>query len=227
MSYTKKLYEENIVKNVQEIMSKTIGNNDITPILELIDSTLDILEGIDQVDPEVGQLWNEITSDILASVNSATSGFYRQGILTLRSVLELGCMSFFYLDHKVEFHLFKEHDAKADKYVSKLIREYNFYKTDYISSFYTNIEEVQTKRDSISEYLDKTYKDLSDVVHGRYKTLKKQDILKIEYSISDFNNFKKFLTSVVSILATMYVLKFENKNSELIKLANVTRTVVL
>lgn len=228
MSYTKKAYEDNIIKNVQQINIKTINDNDITPLLNLIDNTLDILEGIQKNDSDIGELWNEIASDIISSVNSATSGFYRQGIITLRSVLELGCMSLFYTDHKVEFHLFRAHDAKADKYVSTLIRDYDFYTTNYIHSFYSNIEAIQTKNNSISNFLNKTYKDLSDVVHGRYKTLTKQSTLKIDYSKEQFNFFKDKLHSVLSILATMYILRFHDmENTNLIALANTSGTVEL
>ncbi len=228
MSYTKKAYEDNIIKNVQQINKTTINDNDITPLLNLIDNTLDILEGIQKSDSAIGELWNEIASDIISSVNSATSGFYRQGIITLRSVLELGCMTYFYADHKVEFHLFKTHDAKADKYVSTLIRDYDFYNTNYIHSFYSNIEVIQTKNNSVSNFLNKIYKDLSDVVHGRYKTLTKQSTLKIEYNKEQFNFYKDKLNSVLSILATMYILRFHDmENKSLITLANKSGTVKL
>ncbi|MFF5994426.1 hypothetical protein AAGS61_06675 [Lysinibacillus sp. KU-BSD001] len=228
MSYTKKVFEDNIIKNVQQIVSTTVERNNIMPLVDIIDSTFEILEGIKKFDLEIGEFWNEITSDIIASINSATSGFYRQGIITLRSVLELGCMSLFYYDHRVEFHLFKEHDAIADKYVSKLIREYNFFTTKYINAFCKNIREIENKEDSVSNYLGTTYKKLSDIVHGRYKTLTKKETLKIEYSQEYFSDFIKHLNSVLSILATMYILRFGDKtNLKIVELANKSRTVAL
>ncbi|ARD57032.1 hypothetical protein [Bacillus safensis] len=228
MSYTKKAYENNIINNVKQINNKTINDNDITPLMNLIDNTFSIVEEINKKDSDIGELWNEIASDIIASINSSTSGFYRQGIITLRSVLELGCMSFFYSDHKVEFHLFKAHDAKADKYVSTLIRDYDFYTTNYIQSFYNNIQKIQTKNNSISIFLSKIYKDLSDVVHGRYKTLTKQNTLKINYSKEQFNFFNDKLHSVLSILAVMYILRYQDiDNTSLIALANKSGTVQL
>jgi hypothetical protein len=228
LSFTKKTYQDNIINNVGKINIKTINDNDITPILNLIDNTLDILDGINNVDPDIGVLWNEIASDVISSIYSATSGFYRQAIITLRSVLELGCTSFFYVDHKVEYHLFKSHDAKADKYVSTLIRDYEFFTTNYIHSFYNDIELIQSSNNSVSNFLSNTYKQLSDVVHGRYKTLTKQNTLSIGYDKQQFNFFEDKLSLVLSILATMYVLRFnDTKNSSLITLVNTSRTVKL
>ena len=228
MSFTKKVYQENIIRNVEKINQQTLKDNDITPLLNLIDNTFDILEGINQNAPEISELWNEIASDVISSVNSATSGFYRQSIITLRSVLELGCTSFYYVDHKVEYHLFKMHDAKADKYVSALIRDFDFFTSNYITSFYCDIKSIQTSDNSVSNYLNKTYQQLSDVVHGRYKTLTKQSTLTVGYDKMQLYFFKDKLSSVLGILATMYVLRFSvTGNTCLTALANTTGTVKL
>ncbi|EJR71527.1 hypothetical protein P4G85_29120 [Bacillus cereus] len=228
MSFTKKIYQDTIIKSVEKINTQTLTDNDITPLLNVINNTFDILDGISQSAPDIGVIWNEIASDVISSINSATSGFYRQAIITLRSILELGCSSFFYIDHKVEYHLFKVHDAKADKYVSALIRDYDFFTTNYISSFYTEIKSIQAVNNSISLFLNKVYKQLSDVVHGRYKTLTKKDILKIDYDKTQFNFFKDKLRLVMSILATMYILRFDDtQNPSLVDLANQSGTVKL
>ncbi|MFC8151476.1 hypothetical protein ACFUP3_17515, partial [Bacillus paralicheniformis] len=196
-------------------------NNDITPLLGLLDNSLDIVEYLSNNNPDNVGLWNEIVSDIIASINSATSGFYRQAIITLRSILELGCTAFYYMDHKIEYHMFKTYDGKADKYVSTLIREHNFFTTKYIHYFYPNIEKKQKEVNSVSDYLNRLYKDLSDAVHGRYKTLTKTDDLKIYYDIDQFKFFQDKLQAVVGILVTMFVLRYNitNKN-ELCSLVN-------
>ena len=228
MSYTKRTYEDKILKNVRSINEKTLEDNDIKPMIDSIDNILLILDEISNLDDDIKGFWNEIASDIIASVNSATSGFYRQAIITLRSILELGCMSFFYLDHKIELHLFKEHDAKADKYVNALIRDYEFYTTKYIHSFHANINYIQTSNNSVSDYLLKLYKQLSDSVHGRFKTLTKHDTLSIGYNKELLKYFENKLKEVVSILATMYVLRKDCKaDNNLIEAAEYSGTVNL
>lgn len=132
MSYTKAMYEDLILESVNKITKKSLEDNDYTLILNKIDVTLDMLEGISLEDPKIGILWNELASDVLASLNSATTGFYRQAILSLRSVLELGCNSLLYLDHKIEYEMFIKFNAKADKYVSTLVNDYSFFTTKYI-----------------------------------------------------------------------------------------------
>ncbi|MEC1921736.1 hypothetical protein RY820_04855 [Bacillus subtilis] len=221
MSFTKKIYENNFSNNVQEITKKTLNNNDITPVLGLLDNSIDVVEYLSINNPDNVGLWNEIVSDIIASINSATSGFYRQAIITLRSILELGCMAFYFNDHKIEYHLFKTHDGKADKYVSTLIRDHDFFTTKYIHSFYPNIENVQKERNSVSNYLNRLYKDLSDAVHGRYKTLTKTNDLKIYYDVKQFNFYQDKLQSVIGILVTMFILRYNiTDKNELYKLVN-------
>ncbi|MCT2534778.1 hypothetical protein NC661_04435 [Aquibacillus koreensis] len=228
MSFTKTIFEENIINNVQKINTNTINDNDITPLLDAIDNTITIMEKLTEIDQEISGLWNEITSDVIASVNSATAGFYRQAIITLRSILELGCMSFYYLDHKIEYHLFKTHDAKADKYVSTLIRDYDFFTTNYIHASYPSIKDVQKENNSVSNYLNNIYKQLSDVVHGRFKTLTKQQSLKIQYDKEQFQFYINKLTTVIGIFAAMYILKNNGTDdNKLIDLANNTGVVTL
>ena len=228
MSFTKKIYEDNIINNVEKINKTTTDDIDITPLLDLIDATLDVLEKISIFDNEISEFWNEISSDVIASVYSATSGFYRQAIITLRNILEIGCLSFFYLDHKIEYHLFKSHDAKADKYVSVLIREFNFFTTNYIHAFYLDIKSKQSSVNSISNYLSSLYKQLSDIVHGRYKTLTKKSKLLISYDRESFHFFIDKFKSVIGILVAMYILRYNDKeNMKLIEIANSTGAVCL
>lgn len=150
MSYTKTMYKEQILEPVINITQRSLEDNDFSPILDKINIVLDMLEGISSTNSKVGEIWNELSSDVISSIYSATSGFYRQAILSLRSVLELGCSSFFYLDHKVEHEMFIQFNTKADKYVSSLVRDYAFFTSQYISAFYGEISQIENGRDSIS-----------------------------------------------------------------------------
>ncbi|MEC2344347.1 hypothetical protein P9H28_09620 [Paenibacillus barengoltzii] len=228
MSYTKAMFEDQIVGPVLKITSKTIEDNDYTEILNKIDITLDIRDGLKQLNPKIEELWNELTSDVLASVYSASSGFYRHAILALRSVLELGCNTFYYLDHNIEYEMFIKYNTKADKYVSSLVNEYAFFTTKYISTFFPDIDKIQVEQDSISNYLKILYGDLSDIVHGRYNSLTKKQTLQIKYSKSEFKSYERYLDRVLSILCTMYVLRLNEKsNQSIVKQAKFSRTVKL
>ncbi|NFG40410.1 hypothetical protein FC789_04200 [Clostridium botulinum] len=226
MSYTKQTFKNEILNPVNKIQEDTLNNIDLTKILEYTNQLFDIKERIIEEDKEIGELWNEIIFDVLSSIHSASSGFYRSAIVTLRSILEIGCYSIYYYDHKIEYSIFQTEDTKADKYVSTLVNNFEFFKTRYIKAFYLKIEEIQKKPDSISEYLLKKYGELSDVVHGRYKSLIKIKDLKINYNIGDFKKYEKLFCNVLSILAVLYVLRFDDFNNKKLKeLVNISGVI--
>lgn len=228
MSFTKVAFENKISKPVREIQVHTLNDNDFTNILKYLNAIIDIKESIMLKDNSIGELWNEIVYDILSSIHSASCGFYRSAIVVLRSILELGCSSFFYYDHKVEYGIFQNENAKADKYVSTLVNEFDFYKTRYIRIFYSDIENKQNKEDSVSEFLKHIYATLSDIVHGRYNSLIKAKNLEVKYEKELFKKFEKLFVETLSILAVMFVLRFnESLNSDVTELANLTKVVIL
>ncbi|OMP67040.1 hypothetical protein [Domibacillus epiphyticus] len=228
MSYTKTTFRDNILTPVNKIQKETIKLNDFTPILKYLNATLDIHHNILKNDGDIGTLWNELVFDLLASIHSASSGFYRSAIVTLRSILEIGTASFFYFDHKIQFGIFQKTNAKADKYVSALINDYDFFKTKYIKCFYEDIDSIEKSPDSVSIYLTKKYGELSDVVHGRYNSLIKINSVTINYSQSDFKKYEKLLLSTLSILAVLYVLRFNDfNNTDILELANICGVVKL
>ncbi|NOW07653.1 hypothetical protein [Clostridium beijerinckii] len=226
MSYTKQTFKNQILDPVNKIQDETINNIDLTKILEYLNQIFYIKERIIEKDQEIGELWNEIIFDLLSSIHSASSGFYRSAIVTLRSILEIGCYSIYYYDHKIEYSIFQSEDIKADKYVSILVNNFEFFKTRYIKSFYPNIGEIQKKADSVSEYLLRKYGELSDVVHGRYKSLIKIKDLNINYSKGNFKKYEKLLCNVLSILSVLYILRFDDfSNKELKELVSVSGVI--
>jgi hypothetical protein len=228
MSYTKLTFKDNIMKPVNEIQEETLIDNDLTAIFKYLNASIDIRDSLHEIDKEIGGLWNEIIFDLIASIHSAASGFYRSGIVTLRSILEIGACSFYYLDHKVEFSIFQNTNSKADKYVSTLINNHDFFKTKYAKTFFGNIEEIETNSDSISEFLGRQYGVLSDVVHGRYKSLIKLENLDIGYKKKDYKKYESLLLHTLSILAVMYVIRINDfSNEEIIDLANICKVVRL
>ncbi len=229
MSYTKTLVKESLRNSTNIIQDKSLEDNDTTLIWDYLNASMDISQNIMAQDKEIGILWNEIINDIIASIYMALSGFYRPGIVILRSVLEIGCNSIFYYDHKIEYNMFQQQNAKADKYVNTLVNEYSFFTTKYIAVFYSNIEVLQTCEDSVSNYLKKIYSNLSDNVHGRYETLTKtNEELAIVYDKGFFKRYEKLLFSTLSILAVLYILRFNDTSKITInRLANISEVIMI
>ncbi|RNB79944.1 hypothetical protein EDM59_26475 [Brevibacillus nitrificans] len=226
MSYTKATFINGFIEPVTSIQKQTIEDNDLTNILSHLNALLMIHEEIKE-NNKTNELWNEIISDSISSLHSASSGFYRLSIVSLRSLLELACNAIYYIDHEIEYKLFQQHDLKADRYVSTLVNEYMFFTSKYIHTFYPAIMSAQTSENSISNFLKKIYSELSDVVHGRYKTLTKTTGLEITYNRQMFKFFEDKFLKTLSIIAVMYVLRFNNKEKELIALANISGVVKL
>jgi hypothetical protein len=176
--------------------------------------------------PYLKDIFNDIVSHTISSIILGTSGFYGASLITLRSILELSCNAFFYVDHKIEFDLYKNQNMPADKYVSTLVNDYKFFTTNYIESFYSDIKTIQSDNDSVSQYLKKLYSDLCDFVHGRYRCLTNKEFLKIKYNVEKYKIYEKHFTNVLSIISVMYILRFDpTKSNDLIKLANHTKVV--
>lgn len=225
MSYTKQTIQL-FQKNSNEIFEESINDNDITSILEGLNSVIDIKDKVITLDEELAPLWNEILSDLISSISTALSGHYRLATSGLRNVLELSCNIFFFYDHKIEYRLYSNSNFKADKYVTTLTNELHFFKTEYIKAFYDNIDSIETKQDSCSAYLNLTYGKLCDVVHGRFKTLTKTIDLKIEYNKDFFKRFESMYFYTLSAICLMYVLRFNDFSiDEINKLAEKSNAI--
>jgi hypothetical protein len=226
MSFQKIQIKRDILRPVEEILEKTIADNDYTGILNSLNCILDIYEEIDLAESEMLKIWNDIISDIIGAIHSASSGFYRLALISLRSTLELACSSFYYIDHKIEYFMYQSHNLAADKYVSTLVNQHYFFTTKYIESFNQNINLVQSKEDSISTFLKSLYGDLCDIVHGRFNTLTKANSLSIKYNKELFKRFEKFFNQTLSIIAVMFILRFDKKtNQDVVNLANFCKVV--
>lgn len=227
MSFTKQTLQH-ITGSIGIIQSKTIDDNDLTDILETLNSIIEIGELISSSDEEIAFYWNEIISDSISVIFDAVSGQYRLSISGLRNILELACHSFYFLDHKIELNLFINENSKADKYVSTLISNHLFFTTSYIKTFCPNIDNLQTKEDSVSSCLNNNYIKLCDVVHGRYQTLTKTDYLKIDYSKELFKKFETAFLNTLSIISVMYILRFNDFTKDsIIALAKKTNVIKL
>lgn len=225
MSYSKDIYNNFLFETTNKIRTETVDNNDCSELLEDLNTLLKIRDILIQKDHEYGDLWNEIGIDLIAIINSALSGFYRTAIIGLRSVFEMGCSSIFYMDHPIEFYMFREENTKADKYVSTLVNEFDFFKTKYIKAFCVQIEGKQREEDSIAKFLQKLYAELSDVVHGRYNKLANIENFNINYDIRQYKKFKELYTKTVGILVIMVALRLNISVENITKYYKVTGVI--
>jgi hypothetical protein len=212
MSLTKEIIQNlNIAAN--SINHKTIVDNDLTDILNALNVIMEIKEKISNTNSTTDFYWNEIISELLAVTHSSLSGYTRLGITGLRNIMELLCHAFYYYDHPIELKLSVNENLKAERYVSTLVKDYLFYTTKYIKTFYEKIESEEVNTDSVSNFLKTEYADLCDFVHGRNSTLIKKSNLKIEYSKYQFKIFETHFLKISSLVANMYILRFNDKSN--------------
>lgn len=225
MSFTKTTFNQ-VLQAQNKIHEQSLDKNDLTEVLNLINSALYIQDKITLANADLTPIINEIVSDIISVITTSLQGHYRLAASGLRNVLELSCSAIFYFDHPIEYKLYKDFDFKADKYVSTLINEYHFFKSNYIKTFYPDIITKEKEMDSCSAYLSKTYGKLCDIVHGRYLTLTRVDGLKIEYNQEQFSKFKNILEYTLGAFFLMYVLRFNDfSNTDVLNITKKTNTL--
>lgn len=217
-----------IIKATSSIQKRTMTDNDLTEVLKGLYTVLEVSEKIVQKNTRTEFYWNEILSELVAVIHSSISEYSRLGISGLRNILELLCHAFFYYDHPIELELSINENMKSRMYVTALVNDHHFFTTRYIKTFNSKIERLEVKPNAISNFLKYEYHQLCDVVHGRHNTLTKQASLKIKYSKAEFKNFEMHFMTITSLIATMYILRFEDyDNPSIIKLAKKIRLLRL
>lgn len=202
-----------IIKSTGSIQKRTMADNDLTEVLKGLYTVLEVSEKIVQQNNRTEFYWNEILSELIAVIHSSISGYSRLGMSGLRNILELLCHAFFYYDHPIELKLSINENIKAKMYVTSLVNDQHFFTTRYIKTFNAKIEQLEVKPNAISNFLKYEYHQLCDVVHGRHHTLTKQAALKIKYSKTEFKNFERHFIIITSLIANMYLLRFEDYGS--------------
>lgn len=208
MSYTKEIFEKSINGPIADIRKETMEKNDCSILLNQINNLMIARDKFIDVNKECGSLWNEICIDALSVINSAFSGFYRTAIIGLRSIYEIGCSSIYYHDHMVEYYMFKNENMKADKYISALVNEFDFFKSKYIRAFNSTFDIIQKEEDCVSKHLIRLYAELSDIVHGRYNKLTNIDTFQVEYNLQKYKQFEKLFIETTDMLLVLAILRF-------------------
>jgi len=166
----------------------------------------DFLNKTFPLDNKVIILLDEATFDLVSSLFNSFSGFYRQGMISLRSSLELTELYVYYFDHPVEFKYFL-HDRKKRPLPSELINKENFLTKKYCLLF---VDKNKLKKELHTE-IEKTYKELSFYVHGRLGKLQTLNTFPVNFNKRAFSNFLKEWQRIIFLGNTILAVRFYKK----------------
>lgn len=155
---------------------------------------------------EVMNLLNEATFDLISSLFVSFTGFYRQGMISLRSSLELTCLFVYYFDHPIEYRYFLKERGIKGPLLSELINKGNFLVKKYCSIF---VNENKLKKELHTEIQNK-YKILSKYVHGRLKKLQTLIAFPVDFDKTNFLEFMKNWEEVIALGNTVLAVRFAN-----------------
>jgi len=155
---------------------------------------------------EALNLIQEATFDLISSQFNAFSGFYRQGMICLRSALELTGLCVYYFDHSIECKYFHNEGGYKGPLLSELIDKDGFLAKKYYSLF---IDEYKIKRELHTEVVS-TYRDLSKYVHGRLGKLQTIINVPLNYDSRAFDEFIKKWITIIGLGNTIMKVRFYN-----------------
>lgn len=201
--------EKIILTKTNEVFKKTVGQKNCTQQLTLLNTYFYWSEFIDTIftsKKQVMQLLYESTLDIISSLFITFSGFYRQGMISLRSSLELTTLFVYYFDHSVEFNYFIREDRYKGPLISELINKHYFLVKKYCLLF---IDKKVLKKELHTE-IQNEYKKLSLYVHGRLKKLQTLSSFTIGFNKQSLSEFMKEWEVVIGLSNTILAIRFWN-----------------
>lgn len=205
-----------ILERTNQVFKQTISGENYTQELTLLNTYFYWTDFIDRKFPlqgRVTQLLNEATLDLISSFFNTFSGFYRQGMVSLRSSLELTALYVYYFDHPVEFSYFLSEVGYKGPLISELINKGDFLVKKYCLLF---IDEKKLKKELHTE-VEKAYKGLSLYVHGRLRKLQTLISLPISFNKSAFSKFMKEWEKVIGLGNTILAVRFFNEINDMDK----------
>lgn len=207
--------ERIILKRTNQVFKQTIQEN-YRKELTLLNTYFYWAEFIYKRFPlqrEMMQLLNEATFDLISSLFATFSGFYRQGMIALRSSLELTAFYVYYFDHPVEFSYFFRETGHRSSLVSELINKGNFLVKKYCLLF---IDEKRLKKELHIE-VQKAYKELSIYVHGRLGKLQTLTSFPISFDNNELSKFMREWKRIIGLGNTILTVRFLNKMNNMKK----------
>lgn len=212
--------EKVILKNTNDVFGQTLEN--LNPkglqVLTSLNTYFDWMDFInktfpsDNSDNNVIILLNEATFDLVSSLFNSFSGFYRQGMVSLRSSLELTALYVYYFDHPVEFQFFL-HERKKAPLPSELINKGDFLVKKYCELFI----DINKLKKGLHTEVENTYKNLSFYVHGRLGKLQTLTTFPIVFDKKLFRIFLKEWQKVIALGNTILLVRFYNEKDKMDK----------
>lgn len=206
--------KEVILNKTNEVFLKTLQQKELPQKLLFLNTYAGWIDLISKEYPDkddVINLWQEAYLDLISSFFNASNGFYRQSIISLRSVLELTSLGVYYFDHPIEFNYFKkEGDYKAPM-LSQLIDNEGFLAKKYCLLF---IDESKMKKELHTE-IRQVYKKLSHYVHGRLNKLQTITQLSISFNEKELSNFLTFWETIIKLVNTIIFIRFSKDISKM------------
>ena len=155
---------------------------------------------------ESSPLLAEALLDILGSLNSILNGYYRQGMFSLRSCLEMVAGFTYYVDHPLEFKRWRLSDSNdADSKLSKWLED-GFMTQQYVK-FFVPEEKVEGGLDSRIREL---YRKLSKFIHAQKEDNMQfdKDSIRIEFDEGRFNRSRDYFIQVARVCNLTLTIRF-------------------
>lgn len=160
-------------------------------------------------DPQERELIGTVSSQLEAATLNLGLGLYRQAFSTLRLAFEMGLSVAYFSIHKLE-HI-EWMTGKNDIKWAKLIDDENgVLSKRFVRAFFPELDEFA------EEYIDlalKSYRTLSEFVHGNHQTWIKSGIeikMNSELLKSYFELFKKVSHILLFVFCCRYLKTFQN-----------------
>jgi hypothetical protein len=199
-----------ILDKTNQVFEQTLNEKENSQNLLLLNtyfSWMDFIEGQFASKDDEMQLLVEATLDLVNSLFNTFSGFYRGGMISLRSALELTGLYVYYFDHHIEYKYFANESKYKGPLLSELINSDKFLMNMYCSLFI----DVQRLKGSLHEEVLDTYRTLSQYVHGRLGKLQSIKSLPINFSKSDFSKFTEQWQKVIGLGNTILAIRFSKE----------------
>lgn len=205
-----------MLEKTNQIFEQTLKRGEYTQKLTWLNTYFSWIEFMDKKrhsQDGVINLLYEATFDLVSSLFNSFSGFYRQGMISLRSSLELTGLYVYYFDHPIEFAYFTKEGGTKGPLLSELINEGDFLVKKYCSLF---IDKEKLKKELHTE-VKNTYKKLSLYVHGRLGKLQTLIAFPISFNENQMSKFIEEWEKVIGLGNTVLGVRFWNKINEMEK----------
>lgn len=155
---------------------------------------------------EASILVKEALLDLFASVNSVMSGYYRQGMISLRSCLEMILDFIYYVDHPIEYKRWRQASGtNVESKIGKWLEE-GMLSADY-NKFFVPESNVQGDLGAKAKSM---YGKLSKFTHAQREEVMQIDkeSMQMSFDIGKFGKCKSNFLDVVSLCNVALCIRF-------------------